>query len=157
MNRSTLAAAMAALFCIGAALAQDPPKQDPPKQDPRAALKASMSARYALLESLRDAGKVGETPAGEARLVKASHGSEAADPKDKSKGTVADVVAAENRDRRALYELLAKELKISAAEVGKQNGLRYLEKAKPDHWIEVNGQWVQRKSVKTGDDKAGGQ
>ena len=80
---------------------------------------------------------------------------DAADAKDPGKGTVGDVVAAENKDRRALYEHLAKTTKVSAAEVGRQNGLRNLKNAKPDHWIEVQGKWVQRKSVKTVDDKDG--
>jgi hypothetical protein len=31
--------------------------------------------------------------------------------------------------------------------VAQQNGLRNLDKAKPDHWIEVKAQWVQRKSI----------
>jgi uncharacterized protein YdbL (DUF1318 family) len=161
MNRSTIGAALlAAAFCLGPAMPQDPPakqdppvKQQPPQKDVRAELKDRMKARYPLLEALRDAGKVGETREGEAKLVKASHGSEQADPKDAAKGTVADLVAAENKDRRELYQLLSKELKVSPAEVGKQNGLRTLEKAKPDHWIEVNAQWVQRKSVKTVDGK----
>ena len=44
--------------------------------------------------------------------------------------------------------MLAKELKITAKEVGQQNGARNLDKAKPEHWVEVKGQWVQRKTVK---------
>lgn len=154
MNRSTMgAAALLAALCIAPLAAQDPAPA--PKQDPQAALKESMRARYPLLTALRDAGKIGETRDGEAKLVKASHGAEKADAKDPSKGTVADVVAAENKDRRALYELIAKDTKVSAAEVGRQNGLRNFKNAKPDHWIEVKGQWVQRKSVKAVEDNDG--
>jgi uncharacterized protein YdbL (DUF1318 family) len=138
------------LFVVAAA-AQDPPA---PPRDTRAELKDRMKARYPLLEQMRDAGKVGETPAGEVKLVKAAYGSDKVDPKDAAKGTVAELVDAENKDRRTLYELLAKELKLTPAEVAKQNGLRNLEKAKPDHWIEVKGEWVQRKTIRTvGDDK----
>ncbi len=154
MNRSRIVVAtLLAAFCIALAPAQDPGRTEPPRQDPRAALKQSMKERYPLLEALRDAGKVGETRGGDAKLVDAKYGGDKVDPKDAAKGTVADVVAAENKDRRALYELLSKELKVSAAEVGRQNGLRNLEKAQPDHWIEIKGKWVQRKSVKTVDDK----
>ena len=140
---------------LGNAFAQDPkpaPKPDPARatreQDPRTELKESMRARYAALSALRDTGKVGETPTGEVKLVKAEFGPEKVDPKDASKGTVADLVAAENKDRQRLYEVLAKELKITPAEVGKQNGARNLDKASPDHWVEVDGKWVQRKTVK---------
>lgn len=147
--------AFAATLLLGSAFAQDPkptPKPDPApaarEQDPRAELKESMRARYATLSAMRDAGKIGETPAGEVKLVKAEFGTEKVDPKDAGKGTVADLVAAENKDRQRLYELLAKELKITPAEVGKQNGARNLDKASPDHWVEIDGKWVQRKTVK---------
>jgi hypothetical protein len=59
------------------------------------------------------------------------------------------LVAAENKDRKQLYEILAKELKVTAEEVGKQNGLRILDKADDDHWLKLaDGRWVQRKSIK---------
>jgi hypothetical protein len=137
-----------------AALAVPVVAQDPPAaQDPRDQLKERMKNRYALLEQLRDAGKVGETRPGEVKLVKASYATDKADPKDAAKGTVGEVVNAENTDRRALYELLAKELKLTVAEVGQQNGLRNLEKAKPEHWVEVKGEWVQRKTVRPVQDR----
>jgi uncharacterized protein len=153
-------AAVLAAFSFGPALAsvcaQDPPPTPAPApRDVRSELKERMKARYPLLEQLRDAGKVGETREGEAKLVKVSFGTDKADAKDPTKGTVAEVVDAENKDRRQLYEVLAKELKLTPAEVGKQNGLRNLDKAKPEHWIEVKGQWVQRKTVRTIDDKTG--
>lgn len=157
MNRSSIVvAALWAAFAVAPLAAQDPKPQDPPKQDPLTALKESMKARYPLLEALRDAGKVGETRNGEAKLVDAKYGTDAVDAKDPAKGTVADVVAAENKDRRALYEHLSKTTKVSATEVGRQNGLRNLKNAKPDQWIEVQGKWVQRKTVKAVDDKEGG-
>jgi uncharacterized protein len=154
-------AALLAALPLAPASAQNPPAPAPaptpaPKptpapapQDKRQELKESMKARYPTLEKLRDAGKIGEAPDGEAKLVKPTFGTEAADAADPRKGTIADVVAAENKDRRELYELLSKELKLTANEVARQNGLRNLDKAKPDHWIEVKGQWVQRKSVRT--------
>jgi uncharacterized protein YdbL (DUF1318 family) len=155
MNRSKITAAVLAAFAIASLSAQDPPKpkEPPQQQDALAALKESMKARYPLLEQLRDAGKIGETRGGEAKLVDAKFGAEKADPKDAAKGTVGDVVAAENKDRRALYEHLAKKEKLTAEEVGRQNFVRYFGNAKPDHWIEVQGKWVQRKTVKAVDDK----
>lgn len=151
-NRHAVAALLAA-FLIVPAFAQEPPKPAPAPQDPRVELKQRMGARYPMLEQLRDAGKIGETQLGEVKLVKASHGSEQVDAKDASKGTVTELVDAENKDRRAVYALIAKQEKTTPAEVAKQNAMRNLEKAKPDHWIEVKGQWVQRKSVRIGNDK----
>ncbi len=150
-TRNAVAALLAAFLTVSA-LAQDP-KPAPAPQDPKVELKQRMGARYPLLEQLRDAGKIGETQLGEVKLVKASHGSEQVDAKDASKGTVTGLVDAENKDRRAVYELIARQEKTTATEVAKQNGLRNVDKAKPDHWIEVKGQWVQRKSVRTANDK----
>ena len=134
---------LSALVFAAPAAAQDPK----PPRDVRSELKETMKARYALLEKLRDSGKVGETGNGEVKLVKDTFGPEKADPADSKSSTIADVVAAENRDRKALYELLAKELKLTAKEVAQQNGARNLDKAKPDQMVEVKGQWVQRKTV----------
>lgn len=146
MNRRYLAGvAMSAALFLSSAAAQAPPAP----QDARTELKERMKARYPVLELLRDAGKVGETGDGEVKTVKGVAAGEKVDPKDPGKGTVGEAVAAENKDRRALYALLAKELKLTAAEVARQNGLRNLDKAKPEHWIEVKGEWVQRKSIKT--------
>jgi uncharacterized protein YdbL (DUF1318 family) len=130
-----------------AALAQEPPKPAP-QQDNRAELKQRLAARHPALEKARDAGKVGETPSGEVKLVKAGDAAEKVDPKDASKGTLGELVDAENKDRRAVYEIVAKQEKTTAAEVGKQNGSSNIKKAKPDHWVEVKGQWVQRKTVR---------
>lgn len=143
MSRSTIGAMalLAMLFAVPLA-AQDPPR------DPRSELKERMKARYPLLEQVRDAGKLGETREGEVKLVKATPADDKVDPKDPGKGTVGQLAAAENLDRQALYVLLAKEMKLTAAEVARQNGLRNLDKAKPEHWIETKGQWVQRKSIR---------
>jgi uncharacterized protein YdbL (DUF1318 family) len=142
-SRHRMAASLA-LLLASPMVAQDPPAP----VDVRSELRDRMKARYPLLDRLRDAGKLGETGEGEAKLVQASHAGEKADPQDPAKGTVGEVMAAENVDRKALYVLLARELKLTAVEVARQNGLRNIDKAKPDHWIEVKGQWVQRKSVK---------
>ncbi|HLQ39156.1 MAG TPA: DUF1318 domain-containing protein [Planctomycetota bacterium] len=138
-------ALLAALFLSSAAASQQPPTP----RDAKAELKDRMMARYPLLEQLRDAGRIGETRDGEVKVVKAADAGEKVNPKDPGKGTVGELVDAENKDRHSLYAVLANELKLTAAEVAQQNGLRNLNKAKPEHWIEVKGQWVQRKSIKT--------
>lgn len=157
-NKGGLLAVLFTTIAAVPVLAQDPPKPAPapapaPKQDPRAELKQRIQARHPSLEKLRDDGKVGETAGGEIKLVKASYGSEKVDPNDASKGTVAELVAAENKDRQAVYELVAKQEKTTAAEVAKQNGLKNIDRAKPDHWVEVKGQWVQRKAVRAEENK----
>lgn len=139
---SAVIALFGMLFTVGVA-AQDPPAP----RDVRSELRERMKARYPLLEAARDAGKIGESRNGEVKLVKATYGGDHADAKDATKGTVSELVAAENKDRQSLYAVLAKELKVTALEVAQQNGLRNLDKAKPDHWIEVKAQWVQRKAI----------
>lgn len=112
-------------------------------------LQRSMKARYATLEKVRDAGKAGETYLGFVAAVKAEYEKEKADPADANSLTIGELIRAENADRRALYALLAKELKITADEVGKQNGIRNLKKADPDHWFQLkSGVWAQRKDIK---------
>ncbi|MBL8897046.1 MAG: DUF1318 domain-containing protein [Planctomycetes bacterium] len=120
--------------------------QDPPNRD---ALQERMKGRYAALHSLRDTGKVGETYDGLGAAVKPEFEKEKVDPKVADSPTIGDLLRAENADRRALYALLATELKISVEEVGKQNGLRNLKKAAPTHWFRPQTNvWAQRKDIK---------
>lgn len=144
MPRTNLWISLLSVMALAGPVAAQDPK---PPRDVRSELKETMKARYPLLEKLRDSGKVGEAPNGEVKLVKAAHGTDKADPADAKSVTIADLVAAENRDRVALYELLAKDLKTTAKEVAQQNGVRNLDKAKPDHMVEVKGEWVQRKTI----------
>jgi uncharacterized protein YdbL (DUF1318 family) len=162
MNHHIKAAAWAAfvvhLFVMAPCAAQDPkpkPPETPVQQpDPLAELKKKMKARYADLERLRDDGKVGETWNGEVAVVKAVHASEKVDPKSPTSPTIGAFVDTENSDRKQLYALLAKELKITAAEVAKQNGLRTIDKADSDHWLKLeDGRWIQRKDVKAKKDE----
>lgn len=147
MKTVLFVAVLSTAFPIPSTLAQEPPKPLP-QQDARAELKQRIAARHPALERLRDASKVGETEDGQVKLVKAAYGPEKADPSDAAKGTIAEIVDAENKDRRAVYELVAKEAKTGVAEVAKQNGMSNIKKARPDHWVEVKGQWVQRKTVR---------
>jgi len=115
----------------------------------REELQQRMKGRYASLDRLRDSGKVGETFQGLAAAVKPEHEKEKVDPNDAKSQTIGDLVRAENDDRRALYRLLAAELKTTAEEIGKQNGIRNLKKAKPTHWFQLKSSlWAQRKDIK---------
>ena len=144
----TLAALLAAAPAQERERPQSPP-QSKPAPDPRAELHARMKQRYPLLSKLRDAGKVGETFAGHVGLVTAAAGQEKADAADPRSPTVAQLAEEENQDRRSLFALIAREEKLSADEVGKQNGIRNLEKGTPDHWFQLqDGRWVQKKAIK---------
>lgn len=114
-----------------------------------AALKRRMKARYATLARLREQGLVGETWNGFVDVVKKSAASRLVDPKDKSKGTVAQLLAKEVADRRLLYAHLARQLKTRPETIGVQSGVRHLARAKPEHWFRLkDGRWAQRKRIR---------
>ena len=162
MNRVTIAGCLAAVLSLPPASAQRTDTQPAPQSrpagsrpvDPKAraardAIKQRMQARYEQLERLRDAGKVGENSQGLAEVVKPEFADESVDPRDRNRETIRALVSVENDDRRDLYDLLAKHLHVTAAEVGRQNAVRLLEKADPDHWLKLeSGRWVQRKDVR---------
>jgi uncharacterized protein YdbL (DUF1318 family) len=140
--------AICVALCAAPAFAQEkqPPQQQP---DVRAQLKERMKQRAPLLDRLRVEQKVGETFEGLVEPVKASYGGEKADPRDPKSQTISEVVDAENRDRRALFEIIAKETNVAPAEVGKQNGIRNLERASAQQWFKLqDGKWVQKKDVR---------
>ncbi len=125
-----------------------PCQDEKPAPDPRVELRTRMKSREANLDRLRDAGTVAETHTGLVELVKAADGKTKLDPKDEKSVTLDEFMAAENKDRRALFALLSKDLKVSPEEVGKQNGIRNLERAKPDHYYKLaDGRVVQKKAI----------
>ena len=154
MSRNVVFVPLALSALLAAAPAQErerpqSPPQSKPAPDPRAELHARMKERYPKLSKLRDAGKVGETFAGSVGLVTPAAGQEKADAADPRSPTVAQLVEEENQDRRSLFALIGREEKLSADEVGKQNGIRNLEKGLPDHWFQLeDGRWVQKKAIK---------
>ncbi len=120
-------------------------------------LKRRMKKRYPQLERLRAAGKIGETYKGMVGCVSSKHAQERLDPKDPKKGTVGGLIASENKDRLALYAILARALKTTPAKVAIQNGIRNLRKAKPTDWFQLqSGKWVQRKNIKKREKKPKG-
>ena len=130
------------------------PKQES-KQERRAALQQSMKQRYPDLERMRDAGRIGETFDGFVAVVKAEHADVKVDPKAKNSPTVAQLAAAENDDRKALYALLADGVK--PAEVARQNAIRILDRAEAEHWFRLeDGRWVQKKDVHVEKKREGG-
>lgn len=112
-----------------AASAAEPPTE--------AELKARFSERLDELRRLQDAGKLGETAEGYVKAVKGAGGQD-----------VAQLIAAENADRRKLYALIAERTGETPVEVAKQAAIRNFRKAKPDHWLQLGtGQWAQKKTL----------
>lgn len=113
-----------------------------------AELKQSMKKRFKSLEKLRDDGKVGETYEGEAALVKSSYGKEKIDPKDDESPTIAEVVAAENKDRNRVNELVAIQLKTSKKNVALRDGKRRFEDAEKKHYLKPKGRdWITKEAL----------
>jgi uncharacterized protein YdbL (DUF1318 family) len=144
-----------AIAILGAA-ANGTAQDEKPDQEAKqlAELKARMKARFADVSRLQTAEKVGETDAGLVEVVKPADAKQKLDPQDKASKTIGDLLTEENADRAKLYELLAKSLKLTAAQIAKQNALRNLENAKPSHWYKLADRgWVQRKNIETEKDK----
>lgn len=101
-------------------------------------LQAKFKSRFPKLTELRNAGTVGETWDGWVQVVKGG-----------GEKDVAEIVAAENTDRKALYALLAAKQKTTPELVGERNGLRIFKAASADHWLKPkDGTWAQKKNVK---------
>ena len=99
-----------------------------------AALKQSIIERVSEIDSLKLSGKVGETNTG----VLAQRGALSADK--------TALMNAENKDRRALYGILAKRLKLSIKVVGQGRAEEIRKKSASGVWLEDNnGKWYQQK------------
>src|SRR5215468_3761337 len=85
----------------------------------KAELQKRFKERYPEIRKLKDAGTIGETDTGEVEFVSG-----------KDDGA-AKVVEAENSDRHALYELIAKDEGTSAETVAKHAAQRNFDRAKP--------------------------
>ena len=94
-------------------------------------LKKRFKERTLALGKLKAAGKLGETDKGYVEPVKGAELSVA----DK------DLMQAENRDRRAGYDIIAKKRKISSAQVGQLAGAKKIKSAKAGEWVKQDGSW----------------
>ena len=96
-------------------------------------IKQRMIARLPIIKSLKDQGLVGETNMGYLEFI----------GKKKEK---ADVVEAENKDRRQVYEAIAKQQSTTVELVGKHRAVQIAEKAMTGEWLQdANGKWYQKK------------
>lgn len=112
--------------------------------DTKDELKARFKQRDPELSKLKEQGKVGENWQGYVEPVKEDA---------KLDADARKLIEDENSDRRKLYALIASdakhiEKKITAADVGEQNGLRNFSKAKPQEYLKTKeGRWIQRREV----------
>ena len=98
------------------------------------ALKERILQRVSSIDSLKLSGKVGENNIG----LLAQRGALS------SKETA--LMNAENKDRRALYGILAKRLKLSVKVVGQGRAEELRKKSAPGVWLQDNdGQWYKQK------------
>ena len=96
-------------------------------------IKARMKNRLPVIKELKIEGIVGEDNKGYLQFVGAN----------KAK---ADVVAAENKDRKTVYSAIAKQQGTTAELVGKRRALQIAKKAVPGEWVQdAGGNWIQMK------------
>jgi uncharacterized protein YdbL (DUF1318 family) len=95
-------------------------------------IKARMKNRLPVIKELKAKGIVGEDNMGYLQFV----GGE----KEK-----ADVVAAENKDRKTVYTAIAKQQGTTAELVGKRRALQIAKKANKGQWVQdQSGKWYQK-------------
>lgn len=96
-----------------------------------------MKERLPVVDSLKEAGAVGETAAGylEARTELL--------PRQRT------VLEAENEDREVVYGAVARQTGQTIGEVGRQRALRIAEQAAPGVWLQrPSGEWFRKKTSK---------
>ena len=95
-------------------------------------IKTRMKKRLPVLKELKAKGIAGEDNQGYLQFVGAK--------KEK-----ADVIAAENKDRKTVYAAIAKQQGTTAELVGKRRAMQIAKKAAPGEWVQnVNGKWLQK-------------
>jgi uncharacterized protein YdbL (DUF1318 family) len=96
-------------------------------------IKTRMKKRLPVLKELKAKGIVGEDNQGYVQFV--------GDKKEK-----ADVIAAENKDRKTVYAAIAKQQGTTAELVGKRRALQIAKKANKGEWLQdAGGKWIQKK------------
>jgi hypothetical protein len=95
-------------------------------------LQARFEQRYPEIRAMKAEGRVGETSAGFLEAVKSGDGS------------TSKLVEEENTDRRALYELIAKEENVEVDVVATRAAQRNFQKAKKGEYLKDSGTWRQK-------------
>ena len=96
-------------------------------------IKTRMKKRLPVLKELKAKGIVGEDNQGYLQFVGSN--------KEK-----ADVVAAENKDRKTVYAAIAKQQGTTAELVGKRRAMQIAKRANKGEWVQdASGKWIQKK------------
>jgi uncharacterized protein YdbL (DUF1318 family) len=95
-------------------------------------IKARMKKRLPDIVALKKKGIIGESNRGYLAFVGKTRKKEA-------------LVAAENRDRRAVYQAIAEQQKVSVAVVEKRRALQIAKKARKGFWLQdEKGKWFKK-------------
>jgi uncharacterized protein YdbL (DUF1318 family) len=122
-RRSILATIVAVLLIPATALFGAESKKDQ--------LRKRLRERAPEIARLKADGVIGETDEGYVDFVKG-----------KDKG--ADLVDAENADRKTVYENIAKDTGESVDKVAKQAAQKQFDHAKPGEWLKIDGKWKKK-------------
>jgi uncharacterized protein YdbL (DUF1318 family) len=96
-------------------------------------IKARIKARLSVINALKADGIIGENNRGYLEFIG-------------SKKPKADVVSAENSDRKQVYSAIAKQQGVTADLVGKRRAKQIAQRANPGHWVQNGkGNWYQKK------------
>ena len=96
-------------------------------------IKTRMKKRLPVIKELKAKGIVGEDNQGYLQFVG-------------GKKEKADVIAAENNDRKTVYAAIAKQQGTTAELVGKRRALQIAKKANAGEWVQdSSGKWIQKK------------
>ena len=96
-------------------------------------IKQRMISRLPVIKALKDQGIVGENNIGFLEFI--------GNRKEK-----ADVIEAENKDRKLVYEAIAKKQGTTTEVVGQHRAIQIADKAQSGEWLQdVNGKWYQKK------------
>jgi uncharacterized protein len=96
-----------------------------------------MRDRYQALQQAKDKGFIGEAWTGLVVLVDSN-----------APGDIQNLVSAENKDRVALFQIIARETGTSVEEVARQNRIRMYRLAEDNHFLQdQNRQWVRKRDL----------
>jgi len=95
-------------------------------------IKSRMKSRLPKIVQLKAKGIVGETNDGFLAFVGAQKAEQ-------------DLIAAENEDRKKVYQAIARQQGTSAKVVGQRRALQIAEKAQPGEWLQdAGGKWYRK-------------
>ena len=124
MKKKVTVAILALFLCIGFAAGAFASAKE---------IRDRMIARLPEIKALKDKGLVGENNKGFLEFV--------GQQKEKP-----EIVTAENKDRAAVYEAIAKKQGTTTELVGKHRAVQIAGKAKAGEWLQdANGKWYQKK------------